>query len=192
MTINKLHVIKKDDMYIGEIILDGKIVETIPAHLNASNCARTLNARVTQVATLKNIQLPRLVVSKPEEPIYFELTKNSYKIIKKAKTDTVKKETPDAVTQTAQRVPPHPSPLDTLDLYIDGVKRQEGKITIFARTLQGETFSANIDADMLGDDGVNNIIDRIKDINTIKLGGMIKRRAGKIEQASFSSIVTEE
>ncbi|SUT93511.1 Uncharacterised protein [[Actinobacillus] rossii] len=111
MTINKLHVIKKDDMYIGEIILDGKIVETIPAHLNASNCARTLNARVTQVATLKNIQLPRLVVSKPEEPIYFELTKNSYKIIKKAKTDTVKKETPDAVTQTAQRVPPHPSPL---------------------------------------------------------------------------------
>lgn len=81
---------------------------------------------------------------------------------------------------------------DTLDLYIDGVKRQEGKITIFARTLQGETFSANIDADMLGDDGVNSIIDRIKDINTIKLGGMIKRRAGKIEQASFSSIVTEE
>ncbi|MCT8823513.1 hypothetical protein KZ326_03955 [Glaesserella parasuis] len=81
---------------------------------------------------------------------------------------------------------------DSLDLYIDGVKRQEGKITIFARTLQGETFSANIDADMLGDDGVNSIIDRIKDINTIKLGGMIKRRAGKIEQASFSSIVTEE
>ncbi|MDG6268560.1 hypothetical protein P9J89_10285 [Glaesserella parasuis] len=81
---------------------------------------------------------------------------------------------------------------DSLDLYIDGVKRQEGKLTIFARTLQGETFSANIDADMLGDDGVNSIIDRIKDINTIKLGGMIKRRAGKIEQASFSSIVTEE
>ncbi|MDE3998457.1 hypothetical protein Q7Y95_10375 [Glaesserella parasuis] len=81
---------------------------------------------------------------------------------------------------------------DSLDLYIDGVKLQEGKLTIFARTLQGETFSANIDADMLGDDGVNSIIDRIKDINTIKLGGMIKRRAGKIEQASFSSIVTEE
>lgn len=81
---------------------------------------------------------------------------------------------------------------ETLDLYIDGVKRQEGKITIFARTLQGETFSANLDPDMLGDDGVNEIIDRIKDINTIKLSGMIKRRAGKIEQASFSSIVTEE
>lgn len=106
MSINKLHVIKKDDMYIGEIILDGKIVETIPAHLNASNCARTLNARATQFATLKNIQLPRLVVSKPEEPVYFELTKNSYKIIKKAKIDTVKKATLDAVT-----LPTHPSPL---------------------------------------------------------------------------------
>ncbi|RZN51770.1 hypothetical protein [Avibacterium paragallinarum] len=81
---------------------------------------------------------------------------------------------------------------DTLDLYIDGVKRQEGKITIFARTLQGETFSANIDADMLGDDGVNEIIDRVKDINTIKLSGMVKRRSGKIEQATFSAIATEE
>lgn len=81
---------------------------------------------------------------------------------------------------------------DTLDLYIDGVKRQEGKITIFARTIQGETFSANIDNDMLGDEGVNEIIDRIKDINTIKLSGMVKRRAGKIEQAIFSEIVTEE
>lgn len=119
MSINKLHVIKKDDMYIGEIILDGKIVETIPAHLNASNCARTLNARATQFATLKNIQLPRLVVSKPEEPVYFELTKNSYKIIKKAKTDTVKKPTLNAVdekdekkaTLDAVTLPPHPSPL---------------------------------------------------------------------------------
>lgn len=45
---------------------------------------------------------------------------------------------------------------------------------------------------MLGDEGVNTIIDRIKDINTIKLSGMIKRRAGKIEQATFSAIVTEE
>lgn len=81
---------------------------------------------------------------------------------------------------------------DTLDLYIDGVKRQEGKISIFARTLSGESFTANIDPDMLGDDGVNTIIDRIKDINSIKLSGMIKRRAGKIEQATFSAIATEE
>ncbi|ARB76458.1 hypothetical protein ABWE90_01385 [Pasteurella multocida] len=81
---------------------------------------------------------------------------------------------------------------EALDLYIDGVKRQEGKISIFARTISGETFTANIDPDMLGDEGVNTIIDRIKDINTIKLSGMIKRRAGKIEQATFSAIVTEE
>lgn len=81
---------------------------------------------------------------------------------------------------------------DILDLYIDGVKRQEGKISIFARTLSGESFTANIDPDMLGDDGVNTIIDRIKDINPIKLSGMIKRRAGKIEQATFSAIATEE
>lgn len=81
---------------------------------------------------------------------------------------------------------------DTLDLYIDGVKRQEGKITIFVRTISGETFTANIDADMLGDEGVNEIIDRIKDINTIKLSGMVKRRGNKIEQASFSSIVIPE
>lgn len=81
---------------------------------------------------------------------------------------------------------------DSIDLYIDGVKRQEGKITIFARTIQGETFTANIDSDMLGDDGVNEIIDRIKDINTIKLSGMAKRRAGKIEQATFSTIIVEE
>lgn len=81
---------------------------------------------------------------------------------------------------------------DTLDLYIDGVKRQEGKISIFARTVSGETFTANIDPDMLGDDGVNSIIDRIKDINTIKLSGMVKRRAGKIEQATFSAIAVDE
>ncbi|ARU64355.1 hypothetical protein FWK45_01975 [Histophilus somni] len=81
---------------------------------------------------------------------------------------------------------------DTLDLYIDGVKRQEGKISIFARTISGETFTANIDPDMLGDDGVNAIIDRIKDINTIKLSGMVKRRAGKIEQAIFSAIAVDE
>ena len=81
---------------------------------------------------------------------------------------------------------------DAIDLYIDGVKRQEGKITIFARTLQGETFTANIDSDMLGDEGVNEIIDRVKDINTIKLSGMVKRRAGKIEQATFSTIIVEE
>ncbi|MEG9531610.1 hypothetical protein [Mannheimia indoligenes] len=81
---------------------------------------------------------------------------------------------------------------ETLDLYIDGVKRQEGKISIFARTISGETFTANIDPDMLGDDGVNAIIDRIKDINTIKLSGMVKRRAGKIEQATFSAIAVDE
>lgn len=81
---------------------------------------------------------------------------------------------------------------ETLDLYIDGVKRQEGKITIFAKTLQGETFTANIDPDMLEDKGVNEIIDRIKDINTIKLYGMVKRRANKIEQATFTTIITEE
>ena len=45
---------------------------------------------------------------------------------------------------------------------------------------------------MLGDDGVNEIIDRIKNINTIKLSGMVKRRAGKIEQATFSTIIVEE
>lgn len=81
---------------------------------------------------------------------------------------------------------------ETLDLYIDGVKRQEGKITIFARTLQAETFTANADADMLGDAGINEIIDRIKSINPIKLSGMVKRRAGRIEQATFSAIVMEE
>lgn len=81
---------------------------------------------------------------------------------------------------------------ETLDLYIDGVKRQEGKISIFARTISGETFTANIDPDMLGDEGVNAIIDRIKDINTIKLSGMVKRRAGKIEQATFSAIAVDE
>ncbi|EGF13530.1 MULTISPECIES: hypothetical protein [Haemophilus] len=81
---------------------------------------------------------------------------------------------------------------ESMDLYIDGVKRQEGKITLFVRTLQSETFTANLDADMLGEEGVNEIIDRIKDINTIKLEGMVKRRAGKIEQASFSSIIHEE
>lgn len=81
---------------------------------------------------------------------------------------------------------------EELDLYIDGFKRQEGKITIFARTLQGETFTANIDGDMLGKDGVNEIIDRGKDINTIKLSGMVKRRGNKIEQASFSSIIISE
>lgn len=81
---------------------------------------------------------------------------------------------------------------DTLDLYIDGVKRQEGKISIFARTTSGEMFTANIDPDMLGDEGVNEIIDRIKDINTIKLTGMVKRRSGRIEQATFSAIITDE
>lgn len=81
---------------------------------------------------------------------------------------------------------------ETLDLYIDGVKRQEGKITIFARTLQNEAFTANIDADMLGEEGVNEIIDRVKDIRAIKLNGMVKRRAGKIEQAIFTTIQTEE
>ncbi|MCK3656403.1 hypothetical protein A4G19_13800 [Pasteurellaceae bacterium Macca] len=81
---------------------------------------------------------------------------------------------------------------ETLDLYIDGVKRQEGKISIFARTISGETFTANIDPDMLGDEGVNEIVDRIKDINTIKLSGMVKRRAGKVEQATFSAIITDE
>ncbi|MDP8175371.1 hypothetical protein [Phocoenobacter skyensis] len=65
-------------------------------------------------------------------------------------------------------------------------------MTIFAHTIDHQSFSANLDSDMLGEEGVNQIIDRVKDFNTIRLVGMVKRRAGKIEQASFSSIANIE
>ncbi|TNG94036.1 hypothetical protein FHQ28_05400 [Pasteurellaceae bacterium USgator11] len=81
---------------------------------------------------------------------------------------------------------------EELEVYIDGVKRSNNKVTIYIRTTQNEEFSANVDTDMLGEHGVNQIIDRIKDYNTIRLSGMVKRRVGNIERATITEIVTPE
>lgn len=81
---------------------------------------------------------------------------------------------------------------EIIDVYIDGVKRSNSKVTIHIRTTQNEEFSANVDTDMLGEDGVNQIIDRIKDYNTIRLSGMVKRRGENIERATITEIITPE
>lgn len=80
---------------------------------------------------------------------------------------------------------------EELRLSINKVYRQKGSIGIFAHT-QDDCFIANLDEDMLGRDGVHEIIDSFKNDVAITLGGIVKRyKQGNIELACFSLIIDD-